>query len=144
MITIERLSSYTPDDAAAIGRLLPALSSKFNDDPVDETLLREIIASPHHEQLVARFDGKIVGTATLSITIGTGAGRKAYLEDFVVDADTQGQGIGGAIWDEISKWCNEHNVSLFFTSNAKKQAAHHFYLAHGATIYDTTVFRWKE
>lgn len=143
MVTIERLTTYSPNDAAAIGKLLPALSSRFTDDPVDETLLKEIIGSPHHEQIVARIDGTIVGTATLSITIGTGAGHKAYLEDFVVSPDTQGQGVGSAIWDEITKWCTERNVGLFFTSNAKKEAAQRFYVNHGATIRDTNVFQWK-
>ena len=143
MITVERLTTYSAQDAADIGKLLPALSTRFTDDPIDEQLLREIIDSPHHEQIVAREDGRIAGTATLTITIGTGAGRKAYLEDFVVGPDTQGKGVGSAIWSEIIKWCSEHSVSLFFTSNAKKQAAHKFYLSHGATVRDTTVFQWK-
>lgn len=143
MITVERLTTYSAQDAIDIGKLLPALSTRFTDDPVDEQLLREIIDSPHHEQIVAREDGRIVGAATLTITIGTGAGHKAYLEDFVVDPNSQGKGIGGVIWDEIITWCNERNLSLFFTSNAKKQAAHKFYLSHGATIRDTTVFQWK-
>lgn len=143
MVTIERLTTYSSQDAAEIGKLLPTLSAKFSDNPVDETLLREIIDSPHHEQIVARIDGKIVGAATLSITFGTGAGRKAYLEDFVVSSDTQGQGVGGIIWDEITNWCTERNASLFFTSSAKKEAAHRFYLKRGATIRDTSVFQWK-
>lgn len=143
MITVERLTTYSAQDAIDIGKLLPALSTRFTDQPVDEQLLREIIDSPHHEQIVAREDGRIVGTATLTITIGTGAGRKAYLEDFVVSPETQGKGVGGAIWDEITKWCSEHGINLFFTSNAKKQAAHQFYINHGATIRDTTVFQWK-
>jgi GNAT superfamily N-acetyltransferase len=143
MVTIERLTTYSAEDAASIGELLPSLSSKFTDNPVDETLLKEIIDSPHHDQIVARIDGKIVGTATLSVTIGTGAGHKAYLEDFVVSPDTQGQGVGGLIWDEVTKWCTERNLPLFFTSSAKKEAAHRFYLNRGATIRDTSVFQWK-
>lgn len=143
MISIERLTAYSAKDATEIGELLPTLSTRFTDAPVDEQLLREIIDSPHHEQIVARKDGKIIGTATLSITIGTGAGRKAYLEDFVVDPDTQGQGVGTALWDEITQWCSERSVNLFFTSSAAKEAAHRFYLKNGATIRDTTVFQWK-
>lgn len=144
MATVERLTIYSTQDAIEIGKLLPALSSKFTDKPVEESLLKEIISSPYHEQIVARIDGTIVGTATLSITLGTGAGRKAYLEDFVVSSDTQGQGVGSAIWDEITKWCTEHGVTLFFTSNANKKSAHRFYLNHGATIRDTSVFQWQD
>lgn len=142
MLNVERLTVYNPQDAAKIGELLPILSSNFPDKPVDEKLLRDIIDSPHHEQIVARLDGKIVGIATLSITIGVGAGRKGYLEDFVVNPATQGQGVGSAIWAEITDWCKENGLKLHFTSNAKREAAHRFYLKHGAVVYDTVVFNY--
>lgn len=144
MTTIERLTAYSASDAEQIGKLLPTLSDRFSDQPVDKELLKEIIESPHHEQIIARIDGNIVGTATLSITIGTGAGHKVYLEDFVVSSTAQGQGVGGAIWDEITAWCKERNAPLFFTSSAKKQTAQKFYLKHGATIRETNVFQWKD
>jgi GNAT superfamily N-acetyltransferase len=144
MTTIERLTAYSASDAEQIGKLLPTLSERFSDQPVDGGLLREIIESPHHEQIVARIGGNIVGTATLSITIGTGAGHKVYLEDFVVSSAAQGQGVGGAIWDEITAWCKERSAPLFFTSSTKKQAAQKFYLKHGATIRETNVFQWKD
>jgi GNAT superfamily N-acetyltransferase len=143
MINIERLTTCSEQDAIDMGNLMPVLSDKFNDQPVDQGLLKEIIESPNHEQIVARLGARIVGCATLSITMGVGAGRKAYLEDFVVDPTTQGQGIGGKIWDEITLWCQEREVSLFFTSSADKEDAHRFYLKRGATIRDTTVFRYS-
>lgn len=144
MVTIERLASYSKQDAADMGKLMPVLSSKFSDKPVDKNLLEQIIASPDHEQIVARLDGRIVGCATLSMTMGVGAGRKAYLEDFVVDPNIQGQGIGSKIWDEVIAWCTERKLKLFFTSSASKEAAHKFYLSRGATIRDTSVFQYTE
>lgn len=143
MISIERLAVYTEQDAIDMGKLMPVLSDKFTNQSIESGLLKEIIESPFHEQIIARLDGKIVGCATLSITMGVGAGRKAYLEDFVVDPTIQGQGIGGKIWDEITKWCIERDLKLFFTSNAKKEAAHNFYLKRDAIVRDTTVFQWK-
>ena len=144
MITIERLVAYNEQDAEDMGKLMPILSSQFTDKPVDEGLFKEIIESPFHEQIVARLDGRIIGCATLSMTMGVGAGRKAYLEDFVVDPSIQGQGVGGKIWDEITSWCRERGLKLFFTSSATKEAAHRFYLAHGATVRDTTVFQYDK
>lgn len=143
MVTIERLTTYSEQDAIDMGKLMPALSAKFNDQPVDKGLLKEIIESPNHEQIVARLDGRIIGCGTLSITMGVGAGRKVYLEDFVVDSTIQGQGIGGKIWDEITRWCTEREATLFFTSSSEKESAHRFYLKNGATIRDTAVFKWK-
>lgn len=144
MIDIERLTTYNEQDAIDMGKLMPVLSDKFDDQPIDQGLLKEIIESPNHEQIVARLDARVVGCATLSITMGVGAGRKAYLEDFVVDPTIQGQGIGGKIWDEITLWCREREANLFFTSSADKEDAHRFYLKKGAVIRDTTVFRYSD
>ncbi len=142
-VTIERLVAYNAQDAEDMGKLMPVLSSRFTDQLIDEGLFKEIVESPFHEQIIARLDGHIVGCATLSITMGVGAGHKAYLEDFVVDPSIQGHGVGGKIWEEITEWCKQRNVKLFFTSNAQKEAAHRFYISHGATVRDTTVFQWE-
>ena len=140
LISIERLKSYNFEDAAGIGRLMPYLSDSFSDPPIEEALLREIIESDHHEQLVARLNGKIVGAATLSLIIGAGAGKKGWLEDFVTDPETGVKGIGQAIWDEMGVWCQERGVSLNFTSSSERTAAHNFYQKNGADTRDTTVF----
>ncbi|MDB5184012.1 MAG: putative acetyltransferase [Candidatus Saccharibacteria bacterium] len=141
-LAVERLRSYSPQDAAEIGQLLHILSPKFPNAPPSDDLLRAIIDSPLCEQLVARLDGKIVGIATLSTTVGVGVGHKAYLEDFVVNPVLQGHGVGTAIWNEITIWCREKNIKLHFTSNAKREEAHRFYLKHGANVYDTVVFNY--
>ena len=80
-ITIERLYSYSPQDAIYIGKLLPLLSSRFTDAPASEGLLKEIIGSPYHDLIVARDDsGEITGMAVLNLTIGIGDGHEALLE----------------------------------------------------------------
>ena len=140
-IHVERLHSYTSEDAVGIGRLMPYLSDSFTDEPIPEELLRSIIESDNHEQLVARSDARIIGAATLSIIMGAGAGQKGWLEDFVTDPESGVKGTGQIIWDEMEKWCLEHDVNLNFTSRPNREAAHNFYLKNGATIRDTTVFR---
>jgi GNAT superfamily N-acetyltransferase len=142
-IAVERLGVCTPEDAAGIGRLMPYLSESFSGEPIPEDLLREIIESKYHEQLVARTieeQSRIVGAATLSIIIGTGAGKKGWLEDFVSDPESGIKGVGQAVWDEMENWCQEHGVDLYFTSRPIREAAHHFYLKNGAAIRDTDVF----
>lgn len=139
-VSIERLTAYTQKDAADIGRLMPFLSERMNNTPIAQQLLTQIIKSPYHEQIVARLDGKIVGTATLSIIMGPAVGKQARLEGFVTNPEIRGQGIGSRIWNEILQWCREHKVDLEFTSNPARKAAHDFYLARGAEVRDTTVF----
>ena len=132
-VYIERLSTYTPEDAAGIGRLMPFLSDKLDDKPISETLLREIIASPHHDQLVARLDSIIVGAATLNILMGAGMYKQGYLEDFVTDPTVRGNGVGARLWDEMMVWCDEHGVDLAFTSRGSRQTAHAFYKSRAET-----------
>lgn len=139
-VTIEKLTAYTREDGAGIGRLMPFLSQRMDDAPIPEELLREIIESPYHEQIVARQDGKIVGAATLSLIMGPAVGKQAHLEGFVTDPTARGRGIGSQIWDEILKWCSAREVDLEFTSNPSREAAHNFYRARGAQIRNTTTF----
>lgn len=139
-VYVERLTDYRTEDAAGIGRLMPFLSDRFSDEPMDEAILRAIIDSPHHEQLVARLDGMIVGAATMNLLMGPGVGKQGYLEDFVTDEEVRGQGIGRRVWDGMLEWCHEQGVDFRFTSNPGRSAAHEFYLRRGAVIRDTAVF----
>lgn len=142
-ITIEILRTYSSADAAQIGALMPYLSSRLDDTPISEELLKDIISSPYHDQLVARDgSGTIIGIATLSVIMAAGVGRGAYLEDFVVNPTAQGMGVGGRLWDAIITWCEEKGAhKLDFTSSSSKEAAQRFYLKHGAVIRDTNHFR---
>lgn len=142
-LTVERLSKYSQSDASGLGHLMPYLSETFSDEPIDETLLRSIISSEYHEQFIARVGARIVGTATLSITMGVGAGRKAWLEDFVADPNSPLKGVGQAIWNELLRWCENHDTDLHFTSRESRIAAHRFYLKNNAKIRNTTVFERK-
>ncbi len=142
-LTIEPLTVYSAADAAAIGALLPYLSDAFSNSPASRQTLIDIIGSPYHEQLVARdASGTIIGIATVSITFGAAVGRNAWLEDFVIDQNTQGMGVGGKLWDAVIEWCHEKSAhKLGFTSRASRTAAQAFYLKRGAIIRDTNYFK---
>ena len=138
------LTTYSSADIATIADLLETLSPRFSDLQLDPVFLDEIIASPYHDLIVTRIDGAVVGIATLSITMGVGAGKKAYLEDFVVSHMLRGRGIGSSLWQFISLWCKQRQVSLYFTSRPipSRHEAHQFYLHHGALIRETDVFTY--
>lgn len=140
--TIEILTTYNEQDAIELGALMPHLSETFSGEQIAEELLRAIIESPYHAQLVARdASGAIIGAATLSITFGAGAGAKAYLEDFVVNPEIRGGGIGSQLWDAMCEWAREHGAhKLTFTSSDRHASAHGFYLKRGAEIRDTNYF----
>lgn len=141
--TIEHLTAYSHDDAVQLGQLLTHLTPKATGEPVPKEWLEQVIASPYYTQIVARSNGKITGAATLSLIAEPLKGYVGYLESFVVDPDTRGQGIGDLLWQAMGAWCKEKGVFLEFTSRADREAAHRFYLKHGAAIRETTVFRFE-
>jgi GNAT superfamily N-acetyltransferase len=143
MIFVERLQSYTPEDAVGLGRLRPYLSKGKSDEPVDEAHLQHIIESPDHEQLVARLNEsrRIVGAATLTIISGALTSNKGWLEDFVTDPNAGAKGIGQQVWNEMEAWCQERDVDLEFTSHNSREAAHNFYKKNGVETRETTVFK---
>lgn len=141
-VSIEHLDTYSDDDAVQIGTLLTHLTPKATGEPVSKEWLQQVISSPYHTQIVARNNTGIVGAATLSLIAEPLKGYVAYLEAFVVDPNTRGQGIGNLLWDAMDAWCREKGVFLEFTSRADREAAHRFYLKHGAVIRETTVFRY--
>ena len=139
-----KLTKYTPETANRIRELLIQLSRSGKDrGEIPEAWFTDLINSPYHDMLLAiDDDDKIVGIATLSVTMGPITRKNAYLEDFVTDSSVRGQGIGSALWDEMLKWSAEkgcHNLCV--TCGHGRESAQEFYKHHGAEIYDTNFFR---
>lgn len=141
-VTIYHLAEYTEDIAAQLGKLAPQLSQHFDNTPLNKELLEGMITSPLHTLIIARTDeGRIVGTASVSIVLAGISGRMATLQDFVVDANARGTGVAGKLWQAVAKWCVEQKAQkLEFTSKPTREAAHAFYKKHGAEVRDTNVF----
>jgi GNAT superfamily N-acetyltransferase len=139
-VSVERLTEFSEADAVGIGRLMPFLSENISGEAMDEGLLKAIIDSPYHDQLVARLNGIIVGAATMNLLMGPGASREGYLEDFVTDPEVGRRGVGDKLWQGMLDWCTEHDVNFSFTSRPSREAAHSFYEKHGAVVRDTTAF----
>lgn len=143
MIKITRLTKYSPEVANAMRQLLTELSRSGKDKgEIPESWFSDAISSPWHDVLLATDDGKILGMATLSITMGAGIRKNAYLEDFVVSAAARGKGTGSALWEAMLNWAREKGATnLEFTSGHGREAAQKFYQNRGAKIYDTNFFR---
>ncbi len=139
-IEVGRLTQYSYEDAAGIGRLMPFLTSQATGQAIPREVLQSIINSPDREQFIAKLHGRIVGSAVLNIITGN-LHQKAWLEDFVTDPAVRGQGAGRKIWDDMLEWCQQRGVGrMEFTSNPSRLDAHIFYTHHGAEVKDTIVF----
>ena len=141
---IAPLTEYTQELATRVRELLIQLSRSGKDKgEIPESWFNEIINSPFHDLLVAYDDnGKVIGIATLSVTMGPGIRKNAYLEDFVTDQSVRGQGVGTALWNAMQDWAAAHGCNnLEFTCGNGREASQQFYKNHGAEVYDTNFFR---
>lgn len=140
---IKRLDTYSPETADRVRELLIQLSRSGKDKgEIPREWFEDIINSPWHDLLIAKEDGKIIGFACLSVTMGPGIRKNAYLEDFVVNSTIRGKGIGSALWQEMLNWAAEKGCKkLEFTCGNGRESAQEFYKNHGATIYETNFFR---
>lgn len=140
---VKKLETYTPEVAARVRELLIQLSRSGKDKgEIPREWFEDVISSPYHDLLIAEEDGKILGIATLSILMGPGIRKNAYLEDFVTDSTVRGKGIGSALWQAMLDWAAEKGCKdLEFTCGHGRESAQEFYKHHGASVYDTNFFR---
>ncbi len=133
---------HTVDDelVEAFNRLIPQLSS--SSPPPTHDHLTALVDSEDTVLLVARVDGRILGSLTLALyRIPTGT--KAWIEDVVVDAEARGRGVGellNRVALEEARARGAKNVSL--TSRPSREAANALYRRIGFEPYDTNVYRY--
>ncbi len=141
---ITTLTEYTPETANRIRELLIQLSRSGKDKgEIEESWFKDIINSPFHDLLIATDDNDIIqGIACLSVIMGPGIRKNAYLEDFVTDEKVRGQGVGNALWEAMLRWATAHGChNLEFTCGQGRETSQEFYKRHGAEIYETNFFR---
>ncbi len=141
-VSVEILPADRVDDelVTAFAVLIPQLSS--SPAPTAEDLWA-IVSSPDSVLLIARSEGRIVGSLTLAFyRIPTGL--KAWIEDVVVDSSARGQGVGEALnlaaIDEARHRGAKH-VSL--TSRSAREAANRLYRKLGFEPYETNLYRYQ-
>ena len=86
-------------------------------------------------------DGHIIGCATLCV-FDTPTGRKASVEDVVVNPACHGQHIGRKLMDHIIDFARRElgDVELHLTSNPRRVAANNLYRSVGFQQRETNVY----
>ncbi|MEU8662150.1 GNAT family N-acetyltransferase [Actinoplanes philippinensis] len=138
-VVIEVVRAVTGELVEAFDRLLPQLSRSA--PTLDAESLRRLIDWPGNQVLVARVDGRIVGTLTL-VTFPIPTGLRAWIEDVVVDEQARGLGVGAALTTEavrLARTAGARTVDL--TSRPAREAANRLYERLGFEIRDSKVFR---
>lgn len=125
----------------AFVRLTPQLSSS-SPAPSAE-VLDEIVASATSSTLAARdgASGPIVGSLTL-VLFRIPTGRRAWIEDVVVDEAVRGRGVGAALNEAAlarARGAGARTVDL--TSRPSREAANRLYKRLGFVERETNVYR---
>ncbi len=101
---------------------MPAIHALVAQLAAYERAAQEVVTTPDdyaRDFAAGKFDavvaedtqsGKILGMGLYYIAYSTWKGQYLWLEDFVVDADHRGSGIGHAIFDTIADIAKSHNI----------------------------------
>lgn len=138
-VSIDILHSISDEERQQIAALVAQLTTK----QIDPSRFDEVVDSHDTLLLTARCNGRIVGVLVLAL-YPTLTGRKAWIEDVVVDNAERGAGIGRALVERAITEASERGAAtLDLTSNPSRQAAHRLYRACGFEERATTPFRLK-
>ena len=138
-VSIVILRSISDAERQQIAALVAQLTTK----EVEPSRFDEVASSRDTLLLAARRNGSIVGVLVLAL-YPTLTGRKAWIEDVVVDNAERGAGIGRALVERAIAEASERGAAtLDLTSNPSRQAAHRLYRACGFEERATTPFRLK-
>lgn len=140
-VFIEIVAEVTDDLVTAYERLIPQLSS--SNPPPSREALEDIVAAPATDVFVATDDedGHILGTSTLAV-FRIPTGRRAWIEDVVVDETAAGQGIGGMLTRAMVDRAAELGcTTVDLTSRPTREAANRLYLREGFEVRKTNVYR---
>lgn len=139
---IEIVAEVTDELVEAYRRLTPQLSS--SSPPPGREELEDIVAAPATDVFVATDDtGRILGTSTLAV-FRIPTGRRAWIEDVVVDESATGQGIGGMLTRAMIDRADELGcTTVDLTSRPSREAANRLYQREGFVQRDTNVYRFR-
>ena len=138
---IYRVTECSANLIEALEQLLPQLSSSATMP--SEEYIESMLNNENFYLFVAEHEGAIVGMLSL-VVVDIPTGRKAWIEDVVVDSRARGLHIGQALVEEAKACAKEVGAKkIYLTSNPSRKAAHALYKKCGFEEYDTTVFRVK-
>ncbi|WP_099332355.1 GNAT family N-acetyltransferase [Actinomyces minihominis] len=151
-MTVDLVTEVTPDLVEAFESLTPQLSSSAK--PLGKKGIKKLISQPGvylftfravpvGEAPVPNLD-PILGMLTL-VTFEIPTGKRAWIEDVVVDQGARGSGAGQALVEaaiDQAKVLGCSTVDL--TSRPSREAANRLYVRCGFERRETNVYRFTE
>lgn len=140
---IERVKQYAEKTHERINFFLEVLTEKKRDMSIEQ--FESLLDNPHIHLFLA-YDSdtqETVGMITLAVN-SLCTGKRAWVEDVVVDPAHQGKGYGRKMMEFIIQYAQKENVdSLMLTSRATRVAANTLYQTVGFEQRETNVYQIK-
>ena len=138
-IKIERITSADGSTAETISLLLKQLSSQ--EFIFTERELSALVTDPSSTLFLLYSECKIAGMLTLGTYLSP-TGRKAWIEDVVVDSAYRGKGYGKMLVEHAIEYARTLSpCTLMLTSNPARIAANELYRASGFEQKITNVYK---
>ena len=139
MIEIYEVTTASEKLSEALERLLPQLSQSAQIP--SNQYVEQLLEGDSTHLFVAESEGEIVGMLSL-VVVDIPTGRKAWIEDVVVDEKARGLRIGHALVEKAKEEAVLLGAKkIYLTSNPSRVAAHRLYKSCGFEQYDTAVFK---
>lgn len=150
-MAVEVIKEKTPELVSALENLIPQLSR--SSPMMTDAELRDFLAQPAVYLFGFRSDrdaiegesgeNPILGLLTL-VTFDIPTGRRAWVEDVVVDEAARGQGAGRALVDAALEKALELGVrTVDLTSRPHREAANRLYRRCGFEERETNIYRYQ-
>ena len=138
---IEELTDFSITALDAINGLLPQLSPSVF--ALEESDLRNIVDSESTKLFLAIDEDGVFGMLSL-VLFRIPTGRKAWVEDVVVDEKARGRGVGKLLTEHAIQVAREHGAhSVDLTSRPSREAANALYQRVGFQKRETNVYRFN-
>ena len=137
---IEPVTHYDEQLIASIRSLLGQLTQQTII--FGEQELRGLLANDASHLFIMREQEEVVGMLTLATYLSP-TGRKAWVEDVVVDSAYRSRGYGRALIRYAIRYCEEtlSPCTLMLTSNPQREAANALYRTSGFEQKITNVYK---
>lgn len=136
---IRELDSVDNATVEAFKRLITQLNPTSSVPQKED--LEAIINSNETFLFVGEKDGEIIGTTSL-VFYKIPTGKKAWIEDVVVDNEHLGNGYGKELMQFAIEFARNNGArKLNLTSNPSRIAANAMYVNLGFEVYDTNMYR---
>jgi len=139
---ISEINVYSEEIYLFVSKLINQLTVRQN--VFSRETFNEILKMPNVHLFVMQDDNEIlVGTTTVGI-YSTPTGKKAWIEDVVIDETARGKGYGKKIVEHVINFVRNLGVNkLSLTSNPSRIAANNLYKTLGFEKYETNVYKMK-